>query len=115
MCDCWNSSLGWDLLKCLFRGLWTLCKCLVGMRESEPKKVKENKRKLDERLRIRKRFRREDSKASLDKSAFASKANMDTVCVGLDDIERVLDWSVRYEKDKVMIASVLDGWMGGVF
>ena len=34
---------------------------------------------------------------------------MDTVSAGLDDIERVLDWSVRYEKDKVMIASVLDG------
>ena len=34
---------------------------------------------------------------------------MDTVSVSLDDIERVLDWSVRYEKDKVMIATVLDG------
>ena len=43
------------------------------------------------------------------KSASVSKANMDTVSVGLDDIERVLDWSVRYEKDKVMITSVLDG------
>ena len=79
------------------------------MRESEPKKVKENKRKLDERPRMRKRARREDSKVSLDKSASVSKASMDTVSVGLDDIERVLDWSVRYEKDKVMIASVLDG------
>ena len=34
---------------------------------------------------------------------------MDTVSVGLDDIECVLDWSVRYEKDKVMITAVLDG------
>ena len=61
------------------------------MRESEPKKVKENKRKLDERPRMRKRARREDLKASLDKSASVSKASMDTVSVGLDDIERVLD------------------------
>ena len=29
--------------------------------------------------------------------------------VSLDDIERVLDWSVRYEKDRVMITTVLDG------
>ena len=58
---------------------------------------------------MRKRFCREDSKASLNKLASASKASMDTVSVGLDDIEQVLDWSVRYEKDKVMIASVLDG------
>ena len=34
---------------------------------------------------------------------------MDTVSVGLDDIKRLLDWSVRYEKDKVMITTVLDG------
>ena len=58
---------------------------------------------------MRKRFRKEDSKVSLNKSASACKASRDTVSVGLDDIERVLDWSVRYEKDKVMIASVLDG------
>ena len=49
------------------------------------------------------------SKVILNKSASASKASRDTVSVGLDDIERVLDWSVGYEKDKVMIASVLDG------
>ena len=61
------------------------------MRESEPKKGKENKRKLDERPRMRQRFRREDSKASLNKSASVSKASMDTVSVGLDDIEGVLD------------------------
>ena len=24
----------WDLLKCLFGGLWSLCKCLVRMRDS---------------------------------------------------------------------------------
>ena len=79
------------------------------MRDSEPKKVNKNKRKLAERPRMRKRFRREDSKVSLDKSASASKASIDTVSVGLDDIQRVLDWSVRYEKDKVVIATVLDG------
>ena len=42
-------------------------------------------------------------------SVLASKASMDTVSVGLDDIERVLEWSVRYERDKVMIHAVLDG------
>ena len=57
----------WDLLKCIFSVLWTLCKCLVGMRESEPKKVKENKRKLDKRPRMRKRFRREDSEARINR------------------------------------------------
>ena len=45
----------------------------------------------------------------LDKSVSASKASMDTVSENLDDIERVLDWSVRYEKDRVMITAVLDG------
>ena len=58
---------------------------------------------------MRKRFRREDSTVRMNKSASASKASMDTVSVSLDDIERVLDWSVRYEKDKVMITAVLDG------
>ena len=37
------------------------------MRESEPKKVKENKRKLDKRPRMRKRFRREDSEARINR------------------------------------------------
>ena len=45
----------------------------------------------------------------MNKSASTSKASMDTVSVGLDDIERVIDWSVRYEKDKVRITAVLDG------
>ena len=58
---------------------------------------------------MRKRFRREGCKTSINKSARTSKASIDTVSVGLDDIERVLDWSVRYEKDKVMITAVLDG------
>ena len=89
--------------------MWSLCKYLVGLRDSEQKDAKENKRKLVERPRMRKRFRREEYKASMDKSASTSKASVDTVSVGLDDIEQVLDWSVRYEKDKVMIASVLDG------
>ena len=69
----------------------------------------ENKRKLVERPNMRKRFRRESYKTSMNKSASTSKASMDTVSVGLDDIERVLDWSVRYEKDKVMITAMLDG------
>ena len=38
---------------------------------------------------MRKRFCREDSKASLNKLASASKASMDTVSVGLDDIASV--------------------------
>ena len=99
----------WDLLKCLFEGLWSLCKCLVGKRDSEPKEATGNKRKLVERPSMRKRFRRDGYKARMNKSASNSKASMDTVSVGLDDIEWVLDWSVRYEKDKVMITVVLDG------
>ena len=58
---------------------------------------------------MRKKFRREESRMKLNKSASASKASMDTVSVGLDDIDRVLERSVRYEKDKVMITAVLDG------
>ena len=57
------------------------------MRDSEPKKVNKNKRKLAERPRMRKRFRREDSKVSMNKSASASKASMDTVSASMDDIE----------------------------
>ena len=34
---------------------------------------------------------------------------MDTVSENLDDIERVLDWSVKYEKDRVMITAWLNG------
>ena len=62
-----------------------------GLRKSEPKEVKENKRKLVERPSMRKRFRRGDLKTNMDKSASVSKASMDTVSVNLDDIERVLD------------------------
>ena len=71
--------------------------------------AQESKRKLVEKPSMRKRFRREGSRMNMNKSASTSKASMDTVSVGLDDIERVLDWSVRYEKDKVMITAVLDG------
>ena len=45
----------------------------------------------------------------LDESVSASKASMDTVSESLDDIERVLDWSVKYEKDRVLITTVLNG------
>ena len=69
---------------------------------SEAKVVKETKRKLVEAPSMRKKFRREGSRMKLNKSASASKASMDTVSVGLDDIERVLEWSVRYERDKVL-------------
>ena len=99
----------WDLLKCIFGGLWLFCKWLVGRKGLEPKVEKETKRKLVEAPSMRKKFRREESRMKLNKSASASKASMDTVSVGLDDIERVLEWSVRYERDKVMITAVLDG------
>ena len=99
----------WDLVKCFFGGLWSLGKWLIGRRSSEPKVAKETKRKLVGAPSMRKKFRREGSKINLNKSASASKASMNTVSVGLDDIERVLDWSVRYEKDKLMISAVLDG------
>ena len=69
-------------------------KCIVGKRASEPKEAKEKKRKLVERPSMRQRFRREGYKESMNKSASTNKASMDTVSVGLDDIERVLDWSV---------------------
>ena len=36
----------WDLLKCLFGGLWSLCKYLVGLIDSEQKDAKENKKNL---------------------------------------------------------------------
>ena len=71
--------------------------------------AQESKRKLVEKPSMRKRFRREGSRMNMNKSASTSKASMDTVSVGLDEIVRVLDWSVRYEKDKVMIMTVLDG------
>ena len=71
--------------------------------------AKETKKKLVEAPSMRKKFRREGSRMKLNKSASVSKASMDTVSVGLDDIERVLEWSVRYERDKVMITAVLDG------
>ena len=45
----------------------------------------------------------------LDESVSASKASMDTVSENVEDIERVLDWSVKYEKDRVMITAVLNG------
>ena len=98
----------WDLLKWFFNGLWSLCKCLLGLRKSELKEVRENKRKLVDKPSMRKRFCKGDLKTGMYKSASASKASMDTVSVNLDDIERVLDWSVRYEKDRVMITTVLD-------
>ena len=79
----------------MFGGLWRVCKCLVGLRESKPKEVTGNKRKFSEKPKMRKRFRRDESKARLDKSASVSKASMDTVSLGLDNIERVLDWSVK--------------------
>ena len=49
--------------------------------------AKETKRKLVEPPSMRKKFRREGSRMELNKSASASKASVDTVSVGLDDIE----------------------------
>ena len=66
------------------------------LRELEPKEFKDNKWKCSNEPKMRKRFHKDESKASLSKSVSVSKASMDTVSVGLDDIERVLDWSVRY-------------------
>ena len=86
-----------------------MCKCLVGPKKTKPAEVIENKRKLVEPPSMRKRFRRGNPRLGLDKSVSVSKASMDTVSENLDDIERVLDWSVRYEKDRVMITAVLDG------
>ena len=77
----------WDSLKCIIGGLWSLCKWLVSKTGSEPKVEKETKRKLVEAPSIRKKFRREGSRMKLDKSASASKASMDTVSVGLDDVD----------------------------
>ena len=99
----------WDLVKCIFGVLWSLCKWLVDRRGSEPKVANETKRKLVEAPSMWKKIHREGSRMKLNKSASASKASLDTVSVGLDDIERVLEWSVRYERDKVMITAVLDG------
>ena len=53
--------------------------------------AQESKRKLVEKPSMRKRFRREGSRMNMNKSASTSKASMDTISVGLDDIERVLD------------------------
>ena len=50
----------------------------------------------------------------MDKSASASRASMDTVSIGLDDIERVVDWKVLYDKERVMIVSTVDG-VDGIF
>ena len=88
-----------DLLRWLFGGLWSLCKCFIRQEKSQPSGVKENRRQLVEQPSMRKRFCRGTRRRGLDESVSASKASMDTVSVSLDDIERVLDWSVKYEKD----------------
>ena len=71
--------------------------------------MEKTKRNLVEAPSMRKKFRREGSRMKLNKSASVSKASMDTVSVWLNDIERVLEWRVRYERYKVMITAVLDG------
>ena len=77
----------WNLIECVFGELWRFCKCLVRLRESEPKELKENKRKFSEKPKMRKKFCRDQSKVSLNKSGSVSKESMDTASVGLDDIE----------------------------
>ena len=79
------------MLKCIFGGLWSLCRWLVGRKGSKPKVAKETKRKLVEVPSMRKKFCREGSRMKLKKSASFSKASKDTVSVGFDDIERVLE------------------------
>ena len=98
-----------DLLKCLFGGMRSLCECLIRRKKSQPSGEKENKRKLVAQPSMRKRFRKGKRRMGLDESVSASKASMDTVSESLDDIERVLDWSVKYEKDRVMITAMLNG------
>ena len=44
----------------------------------------------------RQKLRRDRQSMSTDKSASASRASMDTVSIGLDEIERVVDWKVIY-------------------
>ena len=67
-----------DLLKCLFGGLWSLCKCLIRREKSQPSGVKQNKRKLVEQPSVRKRFRKGHRNMGLDESVSASKASMDS-------------------------------------
>ena len=69
-----------DLLKCLFGGMWSLCKCLVGLKKLKPSEM----RKLVEPLSMRKRFRKGNPRTGLDKLASTSKASMDTVSENLD-------------------------------
>ena len=89
--------------------MWSLWECLVRQRKAQPSGEKENKRKLVEQPSMRKKFRKGKRRMGLDESVSASKASMDTVSESLDDIERVLDWSVKYEKDRVMITAMLNG------
>ena len=70
-------------------------------------KPEPNKRKFVDKPGMRKKLRKGKSSMSMDKSASSSRASMDTD--GLDDIEQVVDWSVLYDRDKVMIMSKIDG------
>ena len=98
-----------DLLKCLFGGMWSLCKCLIRREKSRPTGEIDNKRKQVDQPSMRKKFRRGKRRMGLDDSVSVSKASMDTVSENLDDIERILDWSVKYEKDRVMITAMMNG------
>ena len=75
-----------DLLKCLFGGMRSLCKCLIRREKSQPSGAKGSKRKLVEQPSVQNRFCRGTRKRGLDESASASKASMDTVSGSLDDI-----------------------------
>ena len=51
--------------------VWRICKCKVRSRESDPKeKLKGKKRKFSEKPKMGKRFRRDETKGSLNKSAW---------------------------------------------
>ena len=67
------------------------------------------KRKWADQPDRRKKLRKDRQSMSMDKSASASRASMDTVSIGLDEIERVVDWKVIYDKERVMIVSTIDG------
>ena len=103
----------WLMLKCFFGGIWKLCKCMTKKRKKVEEVVETRpnppKRKWADQPDRRKKLRKDRRSMSMDKSASASRASMDTVSIGLDNIERVVNWKVLYDKERVMIVSTVDG------
>ena len=77
--------------------------------EKRPDTPNPPKRKWADKPDRRKKLRKDRQSMRMDKSASASRASMDTVSIGLDEIERVVDWKVVYDKERVMIVSTIDG------